>query len=608
MPEVIFQPGLQQTDIPAGKTLMDAGQQLSQDGSATIEAPCGGKGQCGQCRIKVIRGKVTPCTDAEKRLLSSADVAQGYRLACQCMPLEPVEVEVSPETIGVSAKLQVAGPAITIPVDPLVVRHSITLRQTSLETPYSLWQQIEQALAAKANLQGFPRIDAELIRKHNAICSDEALLVNVVGQKVTGVYKAENAPRSLGLAVDLGTTTVAAYLVDLESGEEIESGGLLNPQSVYGADVVSRLAHAVESSGNIRRLSRMARNCVGRLACILTERQGLLCEHIQYVVIAGNTAMHHLFLEWPVSQLCRSPYVPAHTAPMEEVARELGFEFASGCLVYLVPPVAGYVGGDHTAMILASGIQDTGGTILGMDIGTNTELVLCRRGKLYACSCASGPTFEGAQINQGVKSIDGAVCSVRIDEYDEVSYSTIGAVPPIGLCGSGVVDAVAELVRKGIVNSLGLMDCSHRRVRLNKQTGEPEFLLAEAGQSGSWRDLVIGQADVSAVQLAKAAIAAGLNILLATAGVELDEVEKVVIAGGFGSHLDVSSAITLGMFPDLPLERFVQVGNAAGTGARMILISESQKRKAEFLAKNINYLELGAHPDFSRFFFQAMKF
>ena len=607
MPKVIFQPDHQQTEIPDGKTLMHAGQLLSQEGAALFEVPCGGKGKCGQCRVQVTQGKAAPCTDAEKQLLSSEELARGFRLACQCVPLETVEVAIPPDNQGVSAILQVTGPAITTIVDPPVVRHRVTLHKPSLENPYSLWQQIEKALAAKSNIQGF-QVDTGLIRQNNAVCSNETIVVNVTGSKITNIYKGDNVPRPLGLAVDLGTTTVAGYLVDLKTGKELEAGGLMNPQAAYGADVVSRLAHAVESPKNSRQLCRIIRDCIGQLARMLTESRGLMCEHIEYAVIAGNTAMHHLFLEWPVSQLCRSPFVPAHSAPVEEKACELGFKFSPGGLVYLVPPVAGYVGGDHTAMVLAGQIDDDQSIVLGMDIGTNTELVLCRRGKLFACSCASGPTFEGAQIRQGVKSIDGAVYNVRIDESGKVNYSTIGDTPPIGFCGSGVVDAVAELVRNNIVDSLGLMDRSHCRVRINEQTGEPEFLLAEARKSNAWRDLVLGQADISAIQLGKAAIAAGLDILLATAGVKLDEVEKVVVAGGFGSHLEISSAITLGMFPDLPLERFVQVGNAAGIGARMILISKREKQKAESLANKINYLELGAHPDFGDFFFRAMKF
>jgi uncharacterized 2Fe-2S/4Fe-4S cluster protein (DUF4445 family) len=608
MIEVLVDPGGRRVDLAPGQTLMKAGRKLSQRGETAIESPCGGKGHCGQCRVIVRKGSVSPPNQAEKAFITAADLEQGVRLACQCKALGPVHMEIPPETMSAVPNLQIHGDEAQVALDPPVRRFTVQLKPTTRRHPFSLWRQIEQALAAAHGLQDL-KVAPHLIRLHDPTATDTQVRVTLRGRDLTGLDTAD-APIQplLGMAVDLGTTKVAGYLVDLESGRLLASEGVMNPQAGLGADVISRLTHANGHTDNAAELSRLARDCIRHLAHSLTQRCGATVNCIAQVVIAANTAMHHLLLQWPIRQLGFSPYLPASTAPIVVSTRELDLGLAPGAMTYLLPPLAGYVGGDHLAMILATRIYEARAVTLGLDIGTNTELVLACNGRLYSCSCASGPAFEGAQIRQGVRAVPGAVHAVRMDRDGRVVLETIGDKPPIGLCGSGVVDAVAELVRHGIVNTLGTLDRKHTGVEIASPSGEPGFVLAANNGNKAGRRLILGQKDIGAIQLAKAAVAAGTSALMATAGICTADIERVIIAGAFGTHLNLKSAIDIGLLPDLPVERFCQVGNAAGTGARMVLVSENERRLAESLGRRIQYVELGGNPNFQQWFCQALKF
>ena len=321
-------------------------------------------------------------------------------------------------------------------------------------------------------------------------------------------------------------------------------------------------------------------------------------KNIVEAVVVGNTAIHHLFLRLPVKQLGLAPYTPAMRAATNIKAREVNLDFAPGALLHMLPNVAGYVGADHVAMLLATRTAEASKTTLAIDIGTNTEICLNHAGKLTSVSCASGPAFEGAHIKFGMRAAPGAIEHVRLDK-DRLEIQTIGAEPPVGICGSGLLDVVAQLRLNGVLDRMGRMTTEHARVRKDVVT---EFILAERpGQE----PITVSQKDVRELQLAKAAIRVGIQTLVAAEGLTEDDIEQVLIAGAFGTFIDVGSAITIGMLPPLPLERFSQVGNAAGTGARLALISVSQRLKAEQIAMQDGYIELGSVPNFQRRFAEA---
>jgi len=406
-----------------------------------------------------------------------------------------------------------------------------------------------------------------------------------------------------GLSVDVGTTKLAVYLVGLESGETVAKVGAMNPQIAYGEDVVSRIAYANENREGRRLLQ-------SRLVATLNEIVAGLCteaatspDHIVEAVVVGNTVMHHLFAGLPVWQLGMAPYVPAVGHALDIPAREIGLSLAPGAYVHLPPNIAGYVGADHVAMLLASDMQDVRRSTLALDIGTNTEITLAFGDRLLSCSCASGPAFEGAHIRDGMRATAGAIERVQI-AGEEIRFHTIANAPPVGICGSGILDAVAEMLDAGILDRRGALQEGRPRVRT--RDGQLEFVLVPAGAAAHGRDIVVTRKDVNEIQLAKAAIRVGIEILLAEANITAEDIEEVIVAGAFGTYLNVASAVRVGMLPDLPLGRFRQAGNAAGVGAKQMLLSVERRRRAQEIVQGIEYVELTNQSGFSAEFFQAM--
>jgi len=404
------------------------------------------------------------------------------------------------------------------------------------------------------------------------------------------------------LAVDLGSTKIAGYLVDLSNGQTLSAKGIMNPQISHGEDIISRLTRVLESPQEGAHLQKLAVDALSDLAQEMCAEVGADTERIIDSVVVGNTAMHHLFIGLPVRQLALSPFVPAVGMSLDIKSRDLGLRLAPGAYVHLLPNIAGYVGGDHVAMLLATEAWQADRLTVALDIGTNTEVSIIDNGRMTAVSCASGPAFEGGQIRDGMRAASGAIERLQI-EQDSIQYHTIDDVPPVGICGSGVLDAMAQLYLAGVVDERGRMKDSDPRVRT--RDGQREFVIAsDEGQKGH-PEIVMTQGDVRQLQLAKAAIRTGIQILLESQGRSEEEIGQVIIAGAFGTYIDLSSAVTIGMLPSLPLDRFRQVGNAAGTGARLALVSLGKRIQAQSLASRVDYMELGSSSGFTETFIQA---
>jgi uncharacterized 2Fe-2S/4Fe-4S cluster protein (DUF4445 family) len=406
----------------------------------------------------------------------------------------------------------------------------------------------------------------------------------------------------LGLAIDLGTTKIAGYLVNLSDGRTLAAKGVMNPQISHGEDIISRITSVVHSPDDGVLLQKLAVEAINKLCADLCAEANASTEEIVEAVVVGNTAMHHLFLGLPVRQLALSPFVPAVSRALDVKAVDLGLHIAPGAYVHLLPNIAGFVGADHVAMLLATEALLAKGPIVALDIGTNTEVSLIHNGKITSTSCASGPAFEGGHIKYGMRAATGAIERLRIAD-DIVQYQTIDGAPPIGICGSGILDALSQLYLAKAIDEGGRIMDNHPRVRTYK--GQREFVLVNKEERGGKPAITITQHDVRELQLAKAAIRSGIQALLEANDCPEDKIKQVIIAGAFGTYIDVASAVTIGMLPSLPPNRFLQAGNAAGMGAKLALISLAKRAEAQVIASRVKYIELAGAPGFEQTFIQA---
>jgi uncharacterized 2Fe-2S/4Fe-4S cluster protein (DUF4445 family) len=589
-----FEPVGRRGNCSDDQSLFECARRLNVD----LVSLCGGAGSCNRCKVQVISGEVSGLTEEESSVLSESELKQNYRLACRTFPRSNLKICVPPESLTAPQRTQVEGLDVDVQPDPAVRGFNVQLTAPSLEQPVADDQNLWAELSRQHNVAA-GTIDL-MVQQSLAPClrsSDWGIRVALRDSEIVAV--GPPVERWLGFAVDIGTTKIAAYLVDMETGKTLISRGLMNPQISYGEDVVSRIYAATKSRDNAAKLQALLVDTLTRTSAEMCAEIGVLPSSIVDAVVVGNTAIHHLFLQLPVNQLGLSPYVPAVQGAVDIKARDLGLRIAPGAYVHLLPNIAGYVGADHVAMLLATRIAESRDVVLALDIGTNTEICLSHKGRMASVSCASGPAFEGAHIKFGMRAAPGAIEHVRLSG-EKLEIQTIGGKPPIGICGSGLLDVVAQLKLNGVLNSGGRMG-QHARVRT--RDGKPEFVLVERQEA-----ITVSQKDVRELQLAKSAIRLGIRALVEAEGLPEDRIDEVIIAGAFGTFIDIESAIAIGMLPPLPLERFRQVGNAAGTGARLALISRSQRRQAARIALRDEYIELAGIPNFNRKFAEASYF
>ena len=622
---VNMQPIGRRVTMKTGVSLLE----VAQSAGVELMSICGGVGACDTCKIRLVSGDLSPLTPTEKEAFTQSELGEGYRLACQAFPLTDVKIEIPPDSLTTPQRLQVEGEELSLQIEPAVVSFDLAIQPPTINDLRSdatrLIDSLKQITGQSEIRIGYPLLMelSEKIRSNNwhanfAMRNEEiiaCLPYSKFGEK----------PSLLGLAIDIGTTKVAAYLVDLTSGKTISKTGAMNPQIAFGEDVISRIAYAnahdqvTSQSPPVKGRNLLQSRLIDTLNTLIIN----MCEEagsdlspvsphqIVEAVIVGNTAMHHFFAGLPVNQLGASPYVPAVSESMEIEVRDIGLEIAPGAYIYLPPNIAGYVGADHVAMLLATVFSEfaektnAGQSIIALDIGTNTEISLVHKGELLCCSCASGPAFEGAHIRDGMRAAPGAIERVQISE-ESVRIKTIGDQPPVGICGSGILDSISEMRKAGIIDYRGSFIRGNPRVR--SVNDHCEYLLAPAKDSGHNKDIVVTRKDVNEIQLAKGAIRAGIDILLATAGIKALDIDQFIIAGAFGTYIDIKSAINIGMFPTLPLEKFHQVGNAAGMGAKQMLLSKTRRKVAKEIISRIKYIELSNHPDFTDVYSRSLFF
>ena len=625
-----FMPDDKSVTVEAGKTLLDAARAAG----VYVGAICSGQGLCGKCRVIVREGEVE---GESTEFLTRDEIRRGYVLACQVVPKSDVVVEVPSESrlggygeIGADSERfrdfsGEAGGVPQVPLSPLVVKLPLHVPEPSLDDASGDHERVLRAISTECAekcsgplqmglkiIRDLPTTLRELDRSKSAWkwtwkgAITAAVGVRAGVDEVLFVEPGDTSGRSYGLALDIGTTTVVAHLVDLTTGATREAAAKYNSQIDYGADVIARI-NSARQPGGAERLHKAVVEDVETLLEDLVKRAGIARGDVDCIIASGNTTMLHLLLGLESDLIRLSPFVPVATTSPPVRAAEIGIRANPRALLYTMPMIASYVGGDITSGIMASGIHEAEGISLLFDIGTNGEIVLGNKEFLVACSASAGPAFEGGQIKCGMRATAGAIDTVRIAPDLTVEASTIDDSPAVGLCGTGLVDALAQMFLAGVVDRNGQLQvdrCPDRYIDSNED-GRPEFVLVSAKESGGQRDVVIDQADIDNLIRTKGAIYAAADSLVESLGLSFDAIEHVYIAGAFGNKLDPASCITIGLLPDVAPDRVTFIGNSSVAGAKMALLSRDVFERTHEVTRSVTYQELMVDPAYMEKFTSA---
>jgi len=551
--KVVFQPDGKRGNFSEGTNLLEAARSLGVD----INSICGGAGACGKCIVKINTGSVPSPSETDKRFIDEKNLKNGFRLACLHTIQTDLLVLVPKESRTGTQRLQTEGLETGVKVAPFVSKR---LDGDTVEILY----------------------DGKVVRR---VDSPEA--------------------RILGFAVDIGSTKLAGYLMDLETGDLLSKASAMNPQIPYGEDIISRIAAAIQTQGNNRMLHETLVRGIKELLGEACRNAKEHIEDIYDIVLVGNTAMQHFLLGINPEPLSRSPFTPDNLMHRDLPPETLDLSpYAS---VHVLPLIAGFVGADCVAATLATGIDKAEQIGFLMDIGTNTEIIVGNKERMVACSCASGPAFEGAHIRCGMRAASGAIEGVWIDkETLEPRIKVIDGTEPLGICGSGLIYLLSEMLKTGIIDSSGrLIERDHPR--LKKRAGIREFIVSWKNENGSDENISITQKDIRELQKGKAAIFSGSQIAINHMGLEPRSIEQIYIAGAFGTYINRESALNIGMIPEFKLLDIQQVGNAAGTGARMALLSRNARLEAQKIRDRVEYIELASLLEYNQAYIDALQ-
>ncbi len=662
--KVIFQPSGSRGEVPKGVTLIEASRLLGVD----IESLCGEKKVCGKCKIRIEEGyfekfgidskasHVSPWQEEEDKFVNDEERESGYRLGCVTKVEGDVLVFVPEESRAGKQVVSKAARDIHIEHDPAVKIFYLEVDPPTFEDPTGDFERICRELEKEYGLKDL-NIDIHALRQLPGALRDGDWKVTIsvwMDKEVIRVRpgKLEN---SYGIAIDVGTTTVAGYFTNLSTMEVVDTVTLMNPQCKYGEDVMARITFHMTTPDGLKRMSddiieglnwlidqaiqgtyppkkkkkdengKVVKGEDGKPVMVEAPEEGktylrLSREDIEDITLVGNTAMHHILLNINPEYVGLAPFPPAIHHSLDIKARDLGIKVNPSAYVFVLPNEAGFVGADNVGVLLAEAPYQSDELQLIIDIGTNGELVLGNKEKLISSSCATGPALEGAQLAFGMRAAPGAIERINIDpETHEVDYKVIGRdawrkysepkdMKAKGICGSGILDVLAELYASGVITKTGVFNKKNQksnRFRRNADTKQPEFVLAWAEESSIDKDIVITQKDVRQIQLAKGALHCGCKLMMRRMGME--KIDKVKIAGAFGTHVDREKALVMGLFPDCEIDKIIGVGNAAGDGARCALLNREKRNEANWVSRNVEYVELTVEENFQQEFMEAMQ-
>jgi uncharacterized 2Fe-2S/4Fe-4S cluster protein (DUF4445 family) len=604
--KVTFQPTGRTVHVEAGTRLLDAAAAAG----FTLDAPCGGSGTCGKCKVRV-HGAHCPPSESEIRLLGADAIAHGHRLACDTQVTAALVVDIPERSLlDNRAQILTGDSQGDLTLNPRIQKHFLSLSPAQREAAASdlelLVQTFKPLTPRLSALQALPGC----LRKNNG-----QITAVTVGNDLIGIEGGDTRSALYGVAFDIGTTTLVGTLIRLSDGTELAVAARMNPQTSFGDDVVTRI---LKCRADAHGLAALQDAVIGAIRALLTElgaTAGIDLHKVYEVVFAGNTTMQEILLGIDPSALGELPFQPAFRETVTGRAVELGLTLHPEAQFTVFPQVGGFVGGDTVAGILATRMDHFGETVLLVDIGTNGEIVLFHQGQLTATSVAAGPAFEGARIVNGMRGAAGAIEKFTFD--GDMHWSVIGGSRPVGLCGTGLIDLTAELLRTGLLDPTGRIlpveevpaqTPQSLRKRLVTDGAETHFLMATADETASGKPLLLYQRDIRELQLANGAIRAGINILLRQAGVEPEQLGQILLAGAFGNYIRRHNAKRIGMFPPIPTERIQFVGNAASFGAKRLLLAESERIRAAELGRKVRHIDLSLDPEFQMEFGGAMLF
>ena len=626
---VVFTPSGRRGRFPLGTPLLQAARSLGVD----IDSVCGGRGLCGRCQVVLAEGEfpkhgvasraanLSPFGAVEQQYCMSQPMAAGRRLSCSTQVLGDVVIDVPPDSQVHRQVVRKAAEAHDIELDPVVRLHYVEVQPPDMHDPSGDLRRLEDALEFEWRLTGLS-CDVRVLQQLQPALRKGAWKVTVAvhgGTQIIAVWPGFRE-RVYGIAVDVGSTTIAAHLCDLSSGEVVAAAGVMNPQIRFGEDLMSRVSYVMMNPGGEREMTDAVRSAINGLVADVARQVGIAPEEILEATFVGNPIMHHLLLGISPIELGGAPFALSTDGSLTLWATEIDLAIHRNARIYVLPCIAGHVGADAAGVVLAERPDLSEEVTLLVDVGTNAEIVLGNQKRLLACSSPTGPAFEGAQISCGQRAAPGAIERVRVDrETLEPRVKVIGcdlwsddpgfveatrATGVTGICGSGIIEIIAELYLAGVIRRDGVIDGSlaPRNPRIHSD-GRTFAYDLYGGQDGR-APMRITQNDVRAIQLAKAALYAGVRLLMERMGV--DKVDRIRLAGAFGSHIDVKYAMVLGMIPDCALDAVSSAGNAAGTGARIALLDHRARGVIEELVRRVEKIETAVEPRFQEFFVEAM--
>lgn len=607
--QVVFQPEGKRTKVQPGANLRDVAAELGM----VIHSPCGGKGTCGKCLVHLVRG-ASPPNRVERQHISQKNLDRGYRLACQMTVQQDCTVTIPLGSRFFGQKILISGMQHDTPVHPDVRKAFVRVPEPTVEDNIADMDR----LSRQARHLGVEDLsaDADVMAQLPATLrqNDSGLTLVIHGNRLLGVERGDTAGELHGMAFDVGTTTVVGTLLDLNTGNVLGVASRMNEQAAFGEDVMSRINYCITNEGGRQELKNTVIRVLNEITTEVCDRDGISLERIYEIAVVGNTTMHHLLLGIDPVGLSASPYVPACSQALETPARDLGLFANPQAYVHTLPNIAGFVGSDTVAVLLACGLMDSDTPKLAIDIGTNGEMVVGSKDRMVSCSTAAGPAFEGAHISQGMRAASGAIERVVIED-GRIHLGVIDDVHPTGVCGSGLFDAVAELLKVGVIGSSGRMRSAGQLDERVSPEIKSRIVPSDRGNSfvlvqpdAGYRPVILTQKDVREVQLAKGAVHAGIQMLLRELGLGVEDLDEIMLAGAFGNYIRKESALRVGILPQVSPDRIKFIGNAASTGAQMALVSAEAKKEAQRIARFTQYIELAGRPDFQAEFMEAMMF